>query len=216
MQWNLSPQAVFAASPVVPVMVIKQLEDAIPLTQALLEGGIRVFEITLRSAVALEAIKIISQAFPEALVGAGTVISTEQYDSVVKNGAKFVISPGATPKLLQHAAQRETCFIPGTATPSEMMCALELGYQHLKFFPAEANGGAKALSAIAAPLPQLKFCPTGGISPKNVADYLALDCVATVGGSWMLPNTAIMEKNWQHITQLSQEAVSLINQLKQK
>lgn len=216
MQWNLSPQAVFAASPVVPVMVIKQLEDAIPLTQALLEGGIRVFEITLRSAVALEAIKIISQAFPEALVGAGTVISTEQYDSVVKNGAKFVISPGATPKLLQHAAQRETCFIPGTATPSEMMCALELGYQHLKFFPAEANGGAKALSAIAAPLPQLKFCPTGGISPKNVADYLALDCVATVGGSWMLPNTAIIEKNWQHITQLSQEAVSLINQLKQK
>ena len=216
MQWNLSPQAVFAASPVVPVMVINKLEDAIPIANALLDGGISVFEITLRSPIAMEAIKRISDAFPQALVGAGTVISTEQYDEVGKNGAKFVISPGATSKLLQHAKSHSTCLIPGTATPSEMMQALELGYDHLKFFPAEANGGAKALSAISAPLPQLTFCPTGGISTKNVADYLALNCVATVGGSWMLPADAIAEKNWTKITELSQSAVNLIQELRRK
>lgn len=209
MQWILSPQAIFAASPVVPVMVIKNIEDAVPMAQALYDGGIRVFEITMRTESALTAIRHISEAMPQALVGAGTVINCEQYDAVVAAGAKFAISPGATDKLLQHAAGGPIALIPGTATPSEMMRALESGYDHLKFFPAEINGGAAALKAISAPLPQLKFCPTGGISEKNVGEYLKLDCVATVGGSWMLPNDAVSARDWQKITELSKQAVAL-------
>ncbi|KGQ70240.1 keto-deoxy-phosphogluconate aldolase [Chelonobacter oris] len=210
MQWSLQPSAVFAASPVVPVMVIKNLDDALPMAQALSAGGINVFEITLRSGAALDAIRLISQAMPEALVGAGTVISPQQYDAARDAGAKFIISPGATVSLLKHAVQGDVPLMPGTSTPSEMMTALELGYDHLKFFPAEANGGASALKAISAPLPQLTFCPTGGIGLKNVAQYLALDCVATVGGSWMLPNEAIAAGNWEEVTRLSKEAVAFV------
>ena len=206
MKWKLSVKDIFNASPVLPVMVIKQIEDVEPMTQALLEGGIRVFEITLRTDVALEAINRISKAFPEAIVGAGTVINIEQYDAVVKAGAKFAISPGATEKLLMHAAKGKIALVPGTATPSDMMKALELGYDHLKFFPAEAV----ALKAISAALPQLRFCPTGGISEKNLAHYLVLDCVATVGGSWMLPNDAIVAKDWEKVTALTKQAVDLV------
>lgn len=214
MSWILQPSTVFAASPLVPVMVIKKLEDAIPMAQALLAGGINVFEITLRSAVALEAIKLISEAMPQALVGAGTVISSQQYDDALEAGASFVISPGATISLLKHAAEGDAPLIPGTVTPSEMMAALELGYDHLKFFPAEANGGALALKAISAPLPQLRFCPTGGISQKNVAEYLALDCVATVGGSWIVPNEAVAAGNWQEVTCLTQDALAFIDSVR--
>ena len=174
------------------------------------KGGIRVFEITLRTDVALEAIKRISKAFPEAIVGAGTVINIEQYDAVVKAGAKFAISSGATEKLLMHAAKGKIALVPGTATPSDMMKALELGYDHLKFFPAEVNGGAAALKAISAALPQLRFCPTGGISEKNLAHYLVLDCVAAVGGSWMLPNDAIAAKDWAKVAALTKQAVDLV------
>ncbi|MDQ6575843.1 MAG: bifunctional 4-hydroxy-2-oxoglutarate aldolase/2-dehydro-3-deoxy-phosphogluconate aldolase [Haemophilus parahaemolyticus] len=210
MKWKLSVKDIFNASPVLPVMVIKQIEDAEPMAQALLEGGIRVFEITLRTDVALEAIKRISKAFPEAIVGAGTVINIEQYDAIVKAGAKFAISPGATEKLLVHAVKGKIALLPGTATPSDMMKALELGYDHLKFFPAEVNGGVAALKAISAALPQLKFCPTGGISEKNLAHYLALDCVVSVGGSWMLPNDAIEVKDWAKVTALTKQAVDLV------
>ena len=210
MKWKLSVKDIFNASPVLPVMVIKQIEDAEPMAQALLEGGIRVFEITLRTDVALEAIKRISKAFPEAIVGAGTVINIEQYDAVVKAGAKFAISPGATEKLLVHAVKGKIALLPGTATPSDMMKALELGYDHLKFFPAEVNGGVAALKAISAALPQLKFCPTGGISEKNLAHYLALDCVVSVGGSWMLPNDAIEVKDLAKVTALTKQAVDLV------
>ena len=133
-----------------------------------------------------------------------------QFDAAVAAGARFVISPGMTPALLAHAAKSTAPLIPGVATPSEVMQALEAGYDHLKFFPAEANGGTKALSAIAAPLPQVRFCPTGGIGPKNVADYLALKCVATVGGSWMLPADAVKSGNWEEVTRLSREAVEMV------
>ncbi|MBE2897306.1 bifunctional 4-hydroxy-2-oxoglutarate aldolase/2-dehydro-3-deoxy-phosphogluconate aldolase [Pasteurellaceae bacterium TAE3-ERU1] len=214
MSWKIQPSDVFSASPVVPVMVIKDLKDAVPMAQALSAGGINVFEITLRSAVALDAIKAISEAMPQALVGAGTVLNAEQYDKAVEAGAKFIISPGASVNLLKHAAASDIPMMPGTATPSEMMTALELGFDHLKFFPAEANGGAPVLKAIAAPLPQLSFCPTGGISPKNVANYLALSCVKTVGGSWMIPNDAVAAGNWDEVTRLSREAVELVNQLR--
>ncbi|MDO2948698.1 bifunctional 4-hydroxy-2-oxoglutarate aldolase/2-dehydro-3-deoxy-phosphogluconate aldolase [Aeromonas simiae] len=207
--WKVSPAEVFAASPVVPVMVISDLEQAVPMAQALLAGGISVFEITLRTPVALAAIERIAKAMPEAMVGAGTVINTEQYDAAVAAGARFVISPGMTPALLAHAAKGTAPLIPGLATASEVMQALEAGYDHIKFFPAEANGGTKALAAITAPLSQVRVCPTGGIGPKNVADYLALKCVATVGGSWMLPADAIKAGNWDEVTRLSREAVAL-------
>ncbi|MGF1803816.1 bifunctional 4-hydroxy-2-oxoglutarate aldolase/2-dehydro-3-deoxy-phosphogluconate aldolase [Aliivibrio sifiae] len=211
MSWNLSPSDVFSASPVVPVMVIEQLEDAVPMAQALAAGGINVFEITLRTAVALEAITAIRKAMPKALVGAGTVISTQQYDQAVEAGAQFIISPGFTPSLLAHAKTADTPLIPGVATPSEVIRAIELGYAHLKFFPASAFGGPSVLKAMAAPLPQVQFCPTGGINPQNVNDYTALDCVATVGGSWMLPKEAIANKDWAQVTKLAKEAVELIN-----
>lgn len=207
--WNLSPATVFAASPLVPVMVINELEQALPMAEALLAGGIAVFEITLRTPVALAAIERIAKAMPEAMVGAGTIINAAQYDAAVAAGSRFVISPGMTPALLAHAAKGCAPLIPGVATPSEVMQALEAGYDHLKFFPAEANGGAKALAAISAPLAQVRFCPTGGVGPNNVANYLALKCVATVGGSWMLPAEAIKAGNWQEITRLTREAVAL-------
>ncbi|MEW7866766.1 bifunctional 4-hydroxy-2-oxoglutarate aldolase/2-dehydro-3-deoxy-phosphogluconate aldolase [Aeromonas diversa] len=208
--WNISPTEVFAASPLIPVMVISELTQAVPMAEALLAGGISVFEITLRTPVALAAIERIAKAMPEAMVGAGTVINTAQYDAAVAAGARFVISPGMTPSLLAHAAKGSAPLIPGVATPSEVMQALEAGYDHLKFFPAEANGGTKALAAIAAPLPQVRFCPTGGVGPKNVADYLALKCVATVGGSWMLPADVIQAGDWDEVTRLSREAVALV------
>ena len=152
--WKVTPAEVFAASPLVPVMVINELDQALPMAKALLAGGISVFEITLRTPVALEAIALIAKAMPEALVGAGTVLNCAQFDAAVAAGARFVISPGMTPALLAHAANSTAPLIPGVATPSEVMQALEAGYDHLKFFPAEANGGTKALAAIAAPLPR--------------------------------------------------------------
>lgn len=209
MNWIISPADVFAASPVVPVMVINNLADAVPMAQALAAGGITVFEVTLRTEVALDAINAIAVAMPDAMIGAGTIINSQQYDAAVAAGAKFVISPGYSLALLEHASKGTAPLIPGVSTPSEIISALELGYDHLKFFPAEANGGASALKAMAAPLPQVRFCPTGGINPNNVAQYLALDCVLTVGGSWMLPNDAIEAGNWEKITKLSKQAVSL-------
>lgn len=214
MSWTLSPATVFAASPVVPVMVIDDLTQAVPMARALLAGGITVFEVTLRTRAALDAITAIREALPDALVGAGTVLSPAQYDQALQAGAQFVISPGFTPALLAHALTGPAPLIPGVSTPSEIMQALELGYTHLKFFPAEANGGAPALKAISAPLPQVCFCPTGGIGPKNVADYLALKCVATVGGSWMLPADKLASGDWAAVSALSRQAVEQIKQLR--
>ncbi|MEJ6080650.1 bifunctional 4-hydroxy-2-oxoglutarate aldolase/2-dehydro-3-deoxy-phosphogluconate aldolase [Vibrio sp. 1-Bac 57] len=213
MNWTISPEQVFACSPVVPVMVINNVADAVPMAKALAAGGISVFEVTLRTEAAVEAIRAIATAMPEAMIGAGTVINTQQYDAAVAAGAKFVISPGYSISLLEYAKTGIAPLIPGVSTPSEIITALELGYDHLKFFPAEANGGAAALKAIAAPLPQVRFCPTGGINPGNVADYMALNCVATVGGSWMIPNDAIESGDWAKVTELSKQAVSLIASL---
>jgi len=213
MNWTISPADVFACSPVVPVMVIRNIDDALPMAKALAAGGIGIFEVTLRTEVALEAIGVIAAAMPEAMIGAGTVINAQQYDAAVAAGAKFVISPGYSQVLLEHAKTGTAPLIPGISTPSEIVTALQLGYDHLKFFPAEANGGAAALKAIAGPLPQVRFCPTGGISLSNVADYMALNCVATVGGSWMIPNDAIERGDWAKVTELSKQAISLIESL---
>ncbi len=176
-----------------------------------MDGGISIFEITLRTECALEAIRLISQQFPDILVGAGTVLDKQQYDSAVEAGAKFIISPGYTPELLSYGLEQSVPLIPGVSTASEIMYARSLGYKHLKFFPAEANGGAPALKAISAPLADIQFCPTGGVNPKNIADYLAIKSVATAGGSWMLPEDLITAGNWSAITELTKEAVQLVS-----
>ncbi|MCE0493573.1 bifunctional 4-hydroxy-2-oxoglutarate aldolase/2-dehydro-3-deoxy-phosphogluconate aldolase [Vibrio salinus] len=212
MNWKLEPQEVFAASPIIPVMVIEKLDDALPMAMALSDGGINVFEITLRTDCALDAIKRISTELPDAFVGAGTVVNSKQYAKAMAAGAQFVLSPGFSVELLQHAKTTKVPFIPGVATPSEIMTAMSYGYECLKFFPAEANGGVNTLKAITAPLPDVRFCPTGGINAGNAKSYLSLDCVATVGGTWMLDKTAIKEKNWSHITELTRQAVAVVSE----
>lgn len=190
-----------------PVMVIQNLDDAVPLAKALVAGGIRVLEITLRTAVAMEAIKLISQEVPDAIVGAGTILTPEQLQAAEEAGAVFAISPGLTPTLLAAALKGNIALIPGIATLSELMQGMEYGLDHFKFFPAEAAGGIPMLKAIAGPIPQVTFCPTGGISPDNYQAYLQLSNVACVGGSWLAPLDAVKAKNWAKVTELAKLAV---------
>ena len=207
-KWKVEPAAVLDAGPVVPVIVIHDADDAVPLARALLAGGVRVLEVTLRTPAAVEAIARIAGEVPEALVGAGTVLTASDLEAVETAGGLFAISPGLTPGLLDAAATGGIALIPGVATASELMFGLERGYDHLKFFPAEAAGGVRALKAISGPFPQVTFCPTGGITPANCREYLALDTVACVGGSWLVPVEAMKEKNWSRITDLAGEAVA--------
>lgn len=206
-KWKMEPAEVFAHGPVVPVMVIKDLAHAVPLARALVAGGIRVLEITLRTPVAVEAIREIARAVPEAVVGAGTVTSGEDLAEVSEAGAVFAISPGLTPELLDAANQGNIALIPGIATVSELMAGLQRGYDHFKFFPAEAAGGIPMLKAIAGPFPKVAFCPTGGIGLENYREYLALGNVACVGGSWVAPPEAVAQGDWGRISQLACEAV---------
>jgi len=205
--WKISSLDVLKAGPVVPVIVIKKIEHAVPLAKALLKGGIQVLEITLRSEVAVEAIGRVSREVPEAMVGAGTVASAEDLQAVVDAGAVFAISPGLTPALLDAANQGPIALIPGISTASELMFGMEKGYREFKFFPAEAAGGVRMLKSIGGPFPHITFCPTGGISPENYQDYLALANVACVGGSWVVPSRLIEEQAWEAITELSRQAV---------
>lgn len=195
-----------------PVMVIEDLEQAIPMAEALLAGGLAVFEVTLRTSVALAAIEQIRCYLPEAVVGAGTVLDAGLYDAAVASGAQFAVSPGSSLALLQHARGGSIPLLPGVATPSEVMQARELGYSLVKFFPAQTLGGARALKAMSAALPGISFCPTGGITPENIGEYLNLSSVAAVGGSWMLPVDAINNSDWQRVTTLTRQAMTLIEE----
>ena len=205
--WQIQPEEVLRQGPVVPVMVIHKLEQAVPLARALLAGGIRVLEITLRTPVAMEAIRIISREVSGAMVGAGTVTRGEELAAVAEAGAVFAISPGLTVELLDAANQGPIPLIPGIATISELMTGMARGYSHFKFFPAEAAGGVKMVQAIAGPFPQITFCPTGGITLANYRDYLALKNVACIGGSWVAPQGAMDQGDWTRITALAREAV---------
>jgi 2-dehydro-3-deoxyphosphogluconate aldolase/(4S)-4-hydroxy-2-oxoglutarate aldolase len=205
--WKISPLNVLQAGPVVPVIVIKDIDHAVPLAKALLAGGIKVLEVTLRSKVAIEAIRRISDEVPEALVGAGTVASAADLDAVVEAGGVFAISPGLTPTLLQAANQGPIALIPGISTASELMLGMEHGYTEFKFFPAEAAGGVKMLKSIGGPFPRITFCPTGGISPDNYNNYLALHNVACVGGSWVVPSAAMEQGDWAAVTAVAEQAV---------
>ncbi|HDM77572.1 MAG TPA: bifunctional 4-hydroxy-2-oxoglutarate aldolase/2-dehydro-3-deoxy-phosphogluconate aldolase [Deltaproteobacteria bacterium] len=207
-KWMISPEEILSDRPVIPVMVIEKLEQAVPLARAILKGGIRVLEITLRTPVALDAISEIRKNVPDAVVGAGTVTNSRDLYDVLDAGGLFAISPGLTPDLLNEAIRGPIALIPGISTVSELMLGLERGYEYFKFFPAEAAGGIKMLKSIAGPFPDVKFCPTGGISRTNYRDYLALDNVLCVGGSWVVPTDLVREKNWDAITELIKEAVN--------
>lgn len=196
-------------SPVVPVMVINKLEHAVPLAHALVEGGLKVLEITLRTPIALDAIRRIKAEVPGAIVGAGTVINLETLKQAIDAGSEFLVSPGVTESLIDAALQSGVPILPGAISPSEVMRLMEKGITEMKFFPAEAAGGIPMLKSIGGPLPQVTFCPTGGISPKNAADYLALSNVACVGGSWMAPADLVDKEDWDEIKRRATEAAAL-------
>ncbi|GAA8869801.1 bifunctional 4-hydroxy-2-oxoglutarate aldolase/2-dehydro-3-deoxy-phosphogluconate aldolase [Helicobacter pylori] len=195
-------------SPIVPVVVIEDLKDAVPLAQSLIEGGIPIIEVTLRSSCALEAIELIAKNVPEMRVGAGTILNSAQLEQAQNRGAEFLISPGLTPSLLEHAKKKDMPLIPGVSSSSEVMQALELGYSALKFFPAEYCGGVKLLNAFNGPFKGVKFCPTGGISADNMRSYLNLENVLCVGGSWLTPKDLIQNKEWDKITEICKRALA--------
>ena len=207
-KWQVAPKDLFAMGPVVPVLVIKDVEDALPIAEALLEADIKVLEVTLRTPAALDVISTIAKALPEAVVGSGTVTNRELLQRSADAGAKFAISPGMTTDLLKAGNEGSIALIPGVSSISELMTAKDLGYTHLKFFPAEASGGVKALKAIGGPCPEITFCPTGGITPSNYNDYLALSNVRCCGGSWLAPEDAMANGDWDKITELAKQAVA--------
>ncbi|MGN8449763.1 bifunctional 4-hydroxy-2-oxoglutarate aldolase/2-dehydro-3-deoxy-phosphogluconate aldolase [Helicobacter pylori] len=199
---------VLQISPIVPVVVIENIKDAVPLAQSLIEGGIPIIEVTLRSSCALEAIELIAKNVPKMRVGAGTILNLTQLEQAQNRGAEFLISPGLTIKLLEHAKKKNMPLIPGVSSSSEVMQALELGYNALKFFPAEYCGGVKLLNAFNGPFKGVKFCPTGGISADNMRSYLALENVVCVGGSWLTPKDLIQNKEWDKITEICKRALA--------
>lgn len=194
-------------SPVIPVVTIDDPTHAAPLARALLAGGIAVIELTLRTERALEALSAIAAEAPDIELGAGSVLTPEQADQALAHGARFLVSPGASPRLLQYLARLDVPVLPGVATASEVLTALDHGLTDLKFFPAGPSGGPAWLAAMAAPIPQARFCPTGGVSMDNLADYLALPNVACVGGTWLTPASAIAAADWHRITTLAGEAL---------
>ncbi len=199
---------VLQISPIIPVVVIEDLNDAVPLAQSLIEGGIPIIEVTLRSSCALEAIELIAKNVPKMRVGAGTILNSAQLEQAQNRGAEFLISPGLTPSLLEHAKKKNMPLIPGVSSSSEVMQALEWGYHALKFFPAEYCGGVKLLNAFNGPFKGVKFCPTGGISADNMRSYLNLENVLCVGGSWLTPKDLIQNKEWDKITEICKRALA--------
>ncbi|MYW64556.1 bifunctional 4-hydroxy-2-oxoglutarate aldolase/2-dehydro-3-deoxy-phosphogluconate aldolase [Streptomyces sp. SID8379] len=206
---HASGASVLDLAPVVPVVVVEDASDAVPLARALVAGGLPAIEVTLRTPAALDAIRAIAAAVPDAVVGAGTVISPANVADAVAAGSKFLVSPGWTGTLLAAMKASGVPFLPGVSTTSEVVALLEHGVTEMKFFPAEAAGGAAYLKSLAGPLPQARFCPTGGVSPANAGSYLKLKNVGCVGGSWMLPADAIAAKDWDRVEALAREACAI-------
>lgn len=197
---------ILALSPVIPVLSIADLEQAVSLVGALRSGGLRVIEITLRTACALDAIRLIADTLKDVVVGAGTAITPEDLASAESAGAQFAVSPGATDALLRSAAQSSLPFLPGIATASEIIAAQEQGFSTVKFFPAAAAGGIAMLKAFAGPFPSVKFCPTGGVREDNFRDYLKLENVIAVGGTWLAPSDRVKSADWEMIRLLAERA----------
>ncbi|MEU4495562.1 bifunctional 4-hydroxy-2-oxoglutarate aldolase/2-dehydro-3-deoxy-phosphogluconate aldolase [Streptomyces sp. NPDC023998] len=204
-----SVPSVLDLAPVVPVVAIEDAADAVPLARALVAGGLPAIEVTLRTPAALDAIRAIAADVPDAVIGAGTVISAEGVDAAVAAGARFLVSPGWTERLLDAMTASGVPFLPGISTTSEVVALLERGVREMKFFPAEAAGGTAYLKSLAGPLPQARFCPTGGISLASAPAYLALRNVGCVGGTWMLPADAIAAGDWARVETLAAEAAAL-------
>ncbi|MGP3636241.1 bifunctional 4-hydroxy-2-oxoglutarate aldolase/2-dehydro-3-deoxy-phosphogluconate aldolase [Streptomyces sp. 24-1644] len=201
--------SVLDLAPVVPVVVLEDAADAVPLARALVAGGLPAIEVTLRTAAALDAIRAIAAEVPDAVVGAGTVISVRDVSDTMAAGARFLVSPGWTDTLLDAMKASGVPFLPGVSTTSEVVALLERGVMEMKFFPAEAAGGTAYLKALSAPLPQARFCPTGGISLASAPTYLSLPNVGCVGGSWMVPGDAVAAKDWDRVERLAREASAL-------
>ncbi|GAA1537013.1 bifunctional 4-hydroxy-2-oxoglutarate aldolase/2-dehydro-3-deoxy-phosphogluconate aldolase [Streptomyces albidochromogenes] len=201
--------SVLDLAPVVPVVVLEDAADAVPLARALVAGGLPAIEVTLRTPAALDAIRAVAAEVPDAVLGAGTVISPAQVADAVAAGARFLVSPGWTDALLDAMAASGVPFLPGVSTVSEVVALLERGVTEMKFFPAEAAGGTPYLKSLGAPLPRARFCPTGGISLASAPSYLALANVGCVGGTWMLPPDALAAKDWARVEELAREAAGL-------
>lgn len=199
---------------IVPVVVLEEAKDAEPLAKALCEGGLPCAEVTFRTDAAEESIRIMTEKFPEMLVGAGTVLTTEQVNRAVEAGAKFIVSPGINPNVVKYCIQRGIPVTPGTANPSNIETALELGLDVVKFFPAEPLGGLKMIKAMAAPYVGVKFMPTGGINATNVREYLAYDRILACGGSWMVKDDLIKAGDFAKITELTREAAEMVKEIR--
>lgn len=205
----LSAKDVMQLSPIIPVMSVNSVTESLHLCEALIAGGVSIFEITLRTPCALDAIRAVAKEFPEATTGAGTVTNPMQFQMVEEAGATFAISPGLTRELAEYKSSIP--LLPGVATASEIMQGLDYGYSAFKLFPANIVGGVAALKAFGAPFGDVLFCPTGGINAENAKEFLALKNVLCVGGSWIVPSEAIAAKNFTQITKLTQEALSLLH-----
>lgn len=196
---------------ILPVITIDREADILPMADALAAGGITVLEVTLRTSLGLTAIRQLSEQRPELIVGAGTVLDSETFRQAEEAGAKFIVTPGCTEELLQHAVTRPVPLLPGVATASEIMAAYRHGLRRFKLFPAKVAGGVEALKAFGGPFPDIRFCPTGGVGPDNLNDYYRLANVMCVGGSWMLPKAAIDSSDWAAVERLSREALALLD-----
>ena len=199
---------------IIPVVVLDDAKDAEPLGRALMEGGLPCAEVTFRTAAAEESIRIMAEKFPDMLVGAGTVLTTEQVDRAVAAGAKFIVSPGLNPKVVEYCVKKNIPITPGTCNPSNVETALEFGLDVVKFFPAEPAGGLKYIKAIAAPYVGMKFMPTGGINAENVKEYLKYDRILACGGSWMVKGDLIKAGNFEKIKELTAEAAQIVKDIR--
>jgi 2-dehydro-3-deoxyphosphogluconate aldolase/(4S)-4-hydroxy-2-oxoglutarate aldolase len=206
---RLAIESICAAVPVIAVIVIERLDDAVPLASALLAGGLNVLEVTLRTPLALSAVAKIATALPAACVGVGSAVQPEQFADALRAGARFAVSPGATPELHAAAQAQALPWLPGAQTVSDILALRTHGYRLIKFFPAAAAGGTSFLRSIGGPIPDVRFCPTGGITAANAAEYLRLPNVACVGGSWLAPPELVQQQRWSEITVLAQLAFQL-------
>lgn len=207
----MQAKEVLEISKIIPVITIYDLKTSVDLAKALWDGGIKILEITLRTNEAIKAIELIANEVPQVTVGAGTVLNSKMLEEVKNAGAKFAISPGLNSIFAKEAQNIDITLIPGVATASEVMLALQYGYKNLKFFPAEAAGGITMLKSLAAPFSDVKFCPTGGINLDNMKNYLNLNNVLCVGGSWLSPKELILEKQWNKITQIAKQSLEKIS-----
>lgn len=206
----MTAKEVMQISPIVPVLALESVEDALPLAKALLKGGISIMEITLRTEAGLGSIKAIKEVLPQMHVGAGTVLNADDFKQAVAHGAEFVFSPGISEELMEISKTLDIALIPGVATASEVMLAKNNGFEYCKLFPATLAGGVSILKAFGGPFPSMRFCPTGGVNLENINDFLSLENVLCAGGSWIVPSQAIKQKDFASITRLCEEAINTL------